>query len=1065
MARRRNFEFLAFHTFGPPGKTVVELCIIGFLMGTCIAFFVVVGDLGPGIVAKTLNINNTSSLREMVLIGLAVFVVLPLGFLRNVDSLSSVCTATIGFYLCLVLKVIGEAMAHLVAGDWVDKVYLWRPAGLLQCIPIFSMALFCQTQLFEIYDSLPNASLDKMNGVIRAAVNLCTAFYICVGFFGYVAFCTQNFTGNVLMSFTPTLTSDVIKMGFVLSVAVSFPLAIFPCRASLFSLLYKRVQMHHHEAPSSYIPETRFKCLTISIISVSLAVGLLIPNIELVLGLVGSTIGVLICVMFPAVAFICISTKSSQERLLAQALVFIGVLILVLGTYATLYAASESGDDDKREAISPVPDHFDSISRMTLVQVDKPAVDKIVVDKPDAVEELKVKLKESGAEPKQEALAEKMHTSGQNVPVEQVKQPDIARKPNIRQEPPVPVEPAAVQAGAEVEVKKVKQEKDVVPAALQHVKQQVAERAVNVAAVNKDLIVDTMEEKKNIPDSPAERGKVNIEQVNQDAIKKEDEEMAEDEKQAEDDSEQKNKELLRKLEEHKEEQKKLLQEQKQILEELKEHKKDIEQAVAAKQKSDDNIPKGSFDIGQDGGVKPEGKIDINNKQSIENIPNPQNGVPGIMMVQNKNDVGNDIQKAQSEEAHKQNKAEKKDVPQPVKVDGPEKGLLGEGPNHLDEMKQLPKNSVLQGRPKDASINAGLRHQDQKPVLQVQQQDGPVPAPNKLPLPLPLAVRDNTSVFYKQSVISAEVNKADSQKVMKENMQHDFADVGETKVMRRDILGSDKNGFKANDKKESEIVNSQLGNILSNFVSNGKLYEGKNKDHERNKRDILTEEFENTVLVSSIMHKQKNKEELLDEKQGDKSENCEVTQEANEISDSEGVNMAVLSKDKYNIEDNRLQHAEDHEHPPEERSASPQISGLGPASHPEKIPDHSVQHTVSASEDPVQYSATNASISSAYTNMSGKGNAEDSVPNELKVQQNSEDRALRGQEDISASNSIIITPLHLSEPKLNDDGMKVLNEAVMEAKDVLIVAKPMTRDLKSISAVQQMHENNEHNEKK
>jgi len=37
--------------------------------------------------------------------GLAVFVVVPLGLLRNVDSLSSVCTATIGFYLCLVLKV------------------------------------------------------------------------------------------------------------------------------------------------------------------------------------------------------------------------------------------------------------------------------------------------------------------------------------------------------------------------------------------------------------------------------------------------------------------------------------------------------------------------------------------------------------------------------------------------------------------------------------------------------------------------------------------------------------------------------------------------------------------------------------------------------------------------------------------------------------------------------------------------------------------------------------------------------------------------------------------------
>jgi hypothetical protein len=77
-------------------------------------------------------------------------------------------------------------------------------------------------------------------------------------------------------------------------------------------------QMPHHETLSSHIPETRFKCLTIGIICISLTVGLLIPNIELVLGLVGSTIGVLICVMFPAVAFICISTKSTQERLLAQ---------------------------------------------------------------------------------------------------------------------------------------------------------------------------------------------------------------------------------------------------------------------------------------------------------------------------------------------------------------------------------------------------------------------------------------------------------------------------------------------------------------------------------------------------------------------------------------------------------------------------------------------------------------------------------------------------------------------------------------------------------------------------
>jgi amino acid permease len=66
--------------------------------------------------------------------------------------------------------------------------------------------------LFEIYESLPNASLDKMNDVIRAAVSLCTAFYICVGFFGYVAFCTQNFSGNYN---TANYSEDIEFVGYL----------------------------------------------------------------------------------------------------------------------------------------------------------------------------------------------------------------------------------------------------------------------------------------------------------------------------------------------------------------------------------------------------------------------------------------------------------------------------------------------------------------------------------------------------------------------------------------------------------------------------------------------------------------------------------------------------------------------------------------------------------------------------------------------------------------------------------------------------------------------------------
>jgi sodium-coupled neutral amino acid transporter 10 len=175
-------------------------------------------------------------------------------------------------------------------------------------------------QIFEIYQAIPNASLEKMNGLIRVAVNICTWVYIFVGTFGYIAFFQKPFTGNILLSFKPSITSDVIKLGFVLSLAFSFPLVIFPCRASLNSLLYKgpSYTVLHEGAPANYIPEGKFKMLTLVIVSVSLIIALMIPTIELVLGLVGSTIGVMICVLFPVTCFICISPKNTNERILAQ---------------------------------------------------------------------------------------------------------------------------------------------------------------------------------------------------------------------------------------------------------------------------------------------------------------------------------------------------------------------------------------------------------------------------------------------------------------------------------------------------------------------------------------------------------------------------------------------------------------------------------------------------------------------------------------------------------------------------------------------------------------------------
>lgn len=42
---------------------MVELCIIGYLFGTSVAYHVVVGDLGPQMISQIFNIANSDTLR------------------------------------------------------------------------------------------------------------------------------------------------------------------------------------------------------------------------------------------------------------------------------------------------------------------------------------------------------------------------------------------------------------------------------------------------------------------------------------------------------------------------------------------------------------------------------------------------------------------------------------------------------------------------------------------------------------------------------------------------------------------------------------------------------------------------------------------------------------------------------------------------------------------------------------------------------------------------------------------------------------------------------------------
>lgn len=335
LSRSRTYELLALHSYGAPGKFAIEFCMIGFLLGTCVAFFVVIGDLMPPFAADILGIPDQPEVKERlrlwVMTGIGIFCALPLSLLRSLDSLSYIATASIAFYTGVTVYIGLTSSENLSAGEWVNQVNWWRPAGIFHTLPILCMALSCQPQVFEVRQALVEitrqplgeASVSKMNKITSRAVNLCASVYTIVGISGYIALYNGDLGGNVLTAYTATLSIKIIKIGFGLSVALSFPLVIFPCRTAIHSLIFRKTG---YSAPldmpttANYIPSTRSNAITLGVILVTLIIGINTPDIEKVLGMVGSTIGNCVCILMPAAFFLKITQneKDTTERLGAK---------------------------------------------------------------------------------------------------------------------------------------------------------------------------------------------------------------------------------------------------------------------------------------------------------------------------------------------------------------------------------------------------------------------------------------------------------------------------------------------------------------------------------------------------------------------------------------------------------------------------------------------------------------------------------------------------------------------------------------------------------------------------
>uniref|UniRef100_A0A674F308 Sodium-coupled neutral amino acid transporter 7 n=1 Tax=Salmo trutta TaxID=8032 RepID=A0A674F308_SALTR len=310
---------------------ICEVAIAVYTFGTCIAFFIVIGDQLDRLIAAIAHLpdgvvgGHWYIDRKFTICATAVLVILPLsipkeiGFQKYASALSVVGTWYVT--IVVILKYI-----------WPDKEMTPVPVKSLDT-PTHSRVflLFCHVSSVPVFNSMRRSELKPWGGVVTVGMIICLFVYTGTGVCGFLSF-GSNVSQDVLMSYPPNDIAVAIARAFiVICVITSYPILHFCGRAVLEGLW---LRFRGEQVELCVRRERRRRVLqTLVWFTITLVLALFIPDIGRVISLIG---GLAACFIFVFPGLCLIQAKLSETEVRSASwhgMVVYGVIMVTIGTF------------------------------------------------------------------------------------------------------------------------------------------------------------------------------------------------------------------------------------------------------------------------------------------------------------------------------------------------------------------------------------------------------------------------------------------------------------------------------------------------------------------------------------------------------------------------------------------------------------------------------------------------------------------------------------------------------------------------------------------------------------